>query len=326
MISRLSIVIPAYNEEASISNCLTSISEAYRPEDFDLEVIVVDDGSTDMTIEVASRFPGVQVLELGRNCGRFLARRAGFLESKYDVLYIDSRSFVDKYIILNLLKSRSSHPIQGASKGLDSIGRAKELTIFERVYTLVRRRIFSKYCLESSHFISKDIFDSHPKGTGVFFCPRPILQRVYEAVGTRSLVSDDTELLKMISDEKELFYDPSVFIVNYGRQDFVSSVTHLYNRGPKFVAYYGSIKSRYFKVINLSLISAAIIFFCSLFFPWLLLVASVSLCVVWLAFSIYLSNSLQDFILVLRGVPLITMVFGLGIMKGLYLRTVGKLS
>lgn len=52
----ISIVIPAYNEEQRISKCLLSLNEFMRKQDYDYEVIVSDDGSTDKTIELVEEF------------------------------------------------------------------------------------------------------------------------------------------------------------------------------------------------------------------------------------------------------------------------------
>ena len=50
----LSIVIPAYNEAGRIASSLEAIQNYVRGKDFPVETIVVDDGSTDNTVEVAS--------------------------------------------------------------------------------------------------------------------------------------------------------------------------------------------------------------------------------------------------------------------------------
>jgi dolichyl-phosphate beta-glucosyltransferase len=52
----LSIVIPAYNEERRLPNSLPQIIEFARKQDYSVEVIVVDDGSTDRTADVAREF------------------------------------------------------------------------------------------------------------------------------------------------------------------------------------------------------------------------------------------------------------------------------
>ena len=69
----VSIVIPAYNEEANLPDVLERL-RAVRP---DLDVVVVDDGSTDGTAAIA-RAHGVVVLSLPFNLGIGGALRTGF--------------------------------------------------------------------------------------------------------------------------------------------------------------------------------------------------------------------------------------------------------
>ena len=70
----ISVVVPAYNEEASIGHCLASL--ASQQTHYPFEVIVVDNGSDDATAEIASSFAGVRVIS--EPCkGLVRARQAG---------------------------------------------------------------------------------------------------------------------------------------------------------------------------------------------------------------------------------------------------------
>lgn len=79
----LTIVIPALNEEeaiaATIQRCLDARAEIQRVAGLDdVEVIVVSDGSTDRTAEIARGFDEVQVIEFERNRGYGAAIKEGF--------------------------------------------------------------------------------------------------------------------------------------------------------------------------------------------------------------------------------------------------------
>jgi glycosyltransferase involved in cell wall biosynthesis len=85
---KISIVIPAYNEEHYIGPCIQSVQEQHSEDIF--EIIVVDNGSTDGTLVTAKKFHGVTVLhELKK--GPSHARQLGFLQAKGDyIAYIDA--------------------------------------------------------------------------------------------------------------------------------------------------------------------------------------------------------------------------------------------
>lgn len=80
----LSIIIPAYNEEKLIADTLSQVTAFLEAKPFSYEVIVVDDGSRDRTVEIAKEwgvekkgFP-VIVLENVRNRGKGFSVRKGF--------------------------------------------------------------------------------------------------------------------------------------------------------------------------------------------------------------------------------------------------------
>lgn len=78
----LSIVIPVYNEEDHIKNCLDAIAkQTVKP----LEVIVVDNNCTDSTVAIASSYPFVKIVKETMQ-GRAAARNAGFNAAKGDII------------------------------------------------------------------------------------------------------------------------------------------------------------------------------------------------------------------------------------------------
>lgn len=78
----ISIIIPAYNEEDYIGECLRSIAkQTLEPN----EVIVVDNGSTDKTAEIARSFLFVTLIS-EKKSGLTLARNTGFAAASGDIL------------------------------------------------------------------------------------------------------------------------------------------------------------------------------------------------------------------------------------------------
>lgn len=98
----LSVVIPVYNTECFLSHCLDSIvGQSYDR----LEIICVDDGSTDSSIDIlrsyAEKDSRIRLIEKARNEGLLLARKSGALAATGDYLiFVDS----DDYLELNACK------------------------------------------------------------------------------------------------------------------------------------------------------------------------------------------------------------------------------
>ncbi|MGC9602347.1 MAG: glycosyltransferase family 2 protein [Minisyncoccia bacterium] len=84
---KLSIIIPAYNEERTIAQILAKV-QAVNLGDIQKEiVVVVDNNSTDNTGKIARSIPGVRVLE-ERTPGKGAAVKRGFAEAIGDMLLI----------------------------------------------------------------------------------------------------------------------------------------------------------------------------------------------------------------------------------------------
>lgn len=90
----VSVVIPALNEAAILGRCLEALRACPQPPD---EILVVDNGSTDGTADIARAFDGVRVLEETRP-GITFARRSGFDAAQGDVIArIDADSVVSPW-------------------------------------------------------------------------------------------------------------------------------------------------------------------------------------------------------------------------------------
>lgn len=80
---RFSVVIAAYNEENAIGDVLSEIVKAYSEK---AEIIVVNDGSTDSTEAVISRFPEVRLFNHRMNFGYGAALKTGIIESSTNII------------------------------------------------------------------------------------------------------------------------------------------------------------------------------------------------------------------------------------------------
>jgi glycosyltransferase involved in cell wall biosynthesis len=83
---KVSVVIPAKNEEETIGNVLDDLNQTISElPNYQFEVICVDDRSTDATANIANSF-GAKVVQNTRKCGKGMALRAGFEAATGDVI------------------------------------------------------------------------------------------------------------------------------------------------------------------------------------------------------------------------------------------------
>ncbi|MEY3210647.1 MAG: hypothetical protein RIT28_1128 [Pseudomonadota bacterium] len=80
---KLSVVIPVFNGEATLAACLGALRASTCQ---DLELLVVDDGSTDKSVSIAEAH-GARVIRMARNGGPARARNRGAAEAKAPILF-----------------------------------------------------------------------------------------------------------------------------------------------------------------------------------------------------------------------------------------------
>jgi len=87
---RLSIIIPAYNEGARIAGALERIFKCIEEQDWDSEVLVVDDGSADNTASIVeawmNRYPRLHLIKNPGNRGKGHSIRNGILQAAGDIV------------------------------------------------------------------------------------------------------------------------------------------------------------------------------------------------------------------------------------------------
>ena len=87
-VPELSVIVPVYNEEATLREIVARVLDV----DLDLEVLVVDDGSGDRTVELADQLASahdrVRAFHLEANRGKGAAVRRGIAEARGDVVVV----------------------------------------------------------------------------------------------------------------------------------------------------------------------------------------------------------------------------------------------
>ncbi len=122
---RLSVVIPAYNESRRLPATLAAISGYLEATDLDVEVIVVDDGSTDGTAEAVRAMPGKgmppKLTRFEANRGKGAAVREGLLAATGDyVLFMDADNSTRINEVEKLLQvAQRGTPVVIGSRHLD---------------------------------------------------------------------------------------------------------------------------------------------------------------------------------------------------------------
>lgn len=129
----VSIIIPAYNYAHYLPYAIDSaLNQTYFP----IEVIVVDDGSTDNTAEIVASYGNKVKYVYQKNAGLSAARNTGIREAKYDYLvFLDADDTLEPTMVESAMKQFAGLPsdfgiVACLSKYIDSEGNLIKQTDF----------------------------------------------------------------------------------------------------------------------------------------------------------------------------------------------------
>ena len=130
----VSVIIPNYNNEIFLKNVISKILEnTYN----NIEIVIVDDCSTDSSIEIVKQFSNekIRLYENKENSGTYYSRNKGILMAKGEyILFVDGDDYIDSTYIENM--------VDGLKNNGDNIwGYGRH---FERVYLNSKMSVINK--------------------------------------------------------------------------------------------------------------------------------------------------------------------------------------
>ena len=240
----LSVVIPVFNEAAHVGRTIADARDAVDRSPFDGEIVVVDDGSTDLSGSVAEA-AGASVIRQA-NRGRFEARRAGLKAATGEyILFLDSRVTLTPGSLAFVSQHLDNGRVWNGDAVMDVAGNP-----YGHFWDVVSALAFARY-LDNPRTTSFGLeeFDAFPKGTTCFFAPRLLLIDAFGAYETRYADSrhanDDTPLIRWIAERERIWISPGFACLYRPRRSFGGFVKHAFHRGIVFLDGHGRKESSY---------------------------------------------------------------------------------
>lgn len=115
MNKKVSVIVPVYNSERTLPNCIYSIlNQTYK----NIEIIIVDDGSNDNSEKICNKFKKIYsniIYVRQKNNGVSSARNTGIKKSSGKwIMFVDSDDTIDSNLIEELIKKNNNNNLVGA--------------------------------------------------------------------------------------------------------------------------------------------------------------------------------------------------------------------
>lgn len=219
--SAVTVIIPAYNEEKTIGNVIHDTASVMDGLDMPYEIIVIDDGSTDKTRQIASNHKAT-VLSNKKNYGKGYSLRRALHYANGDIIVtIDSDGEHKPKEIPDLLEplfngtdivagSRFLGTQRHATKNLNQIGNflfnatimtltGKLITDSQTGFRAIKRHVLEMLNLESNGYEIEAEITVKGLRNGFVFEEKPItVERRKYNISKLKLLSDGTRILRTI--------------------------------------------------------------------------------------------------------------------------------
>jgi cellulose synthase/poly-beta-1,6-N-acetylglucosamine synthase-like glycosyltransferase/peptidoglycan/xylan/chitin deacetylase (PgdA/CDA1 family) len=139
----VSVIIPAFNEEENIAGTIYSVLQNKRKK---LEIIVVDDGSTDNTVKVARKIRRkykdiIKVIKI-KNSGKAAALNRGIKEAKYGVIVtMDGDTIFTPTTISHLVRHFGNPNVAGVGGKVSATESRNFINIFQQLEYVIAQNV-----------------------------------------------------------------------------------------------------------------------------------------------------------------------------------------
>lgn len=258
----VSVILASYNAAPWLATALDSIVHAALQTSWPVELVVVDDGSTDDTAQMLADYKAACAIPMRvisqQNSGRFLAfYAAAEAASGERILIMGDRMLMQPDAFEYLERVDPTLPEGQVWNG--HVPTAPDGPLVSRFWEVPLHIFWGSYLADPKPTeITQANFDRVPKGTGSLLIGRQFFLDACKAVWPKenaALVSDDTKLLRYVVEHRPMRLDPGFGAIYRPRVNVRSFLSHAYTRGTLFVdSYAGTSLVRNILLVGLSIL------------------------------------------------------------------------
>ncbi|MGC8812773.1 MAG: glycosyltransferase, partial [Candidatus Aenigmatarchaeota archaeon] len=175
----ISVLIPAYNKESTVGKVIESVLALDYPEK---EIIVINDGSTDKTLEICRKFEKegkIKLISYSKNKGKAFALNTGVKASSHDIIVtVDADSFPKKKSLKKLVKYFVDPEVGAVAGTVKVLNKNKLLTLPQSL----------EYLHQGFQRVCQGFLDA------IMVAPGPLTAYRKEALAKAGYFDDDTSV------------------------------------------------------------------------------------------------------------------------------------